>query len=57
MIIKDYLEEEFQKLRKINNFLSQEIDQYGNINIKIQIEEMIQKNTLAMCEIAKIIGE
>ena len=29
MIIKDYLEEEFQKLRKINNFLSQEIDQNG----------------------------
>ena len=57
MIIKDYLEEEFQKLRKINNLLSQEIDQYGNINIEIQIEEMIQKNILAMCEIAKIIGE
>ena len=57
MIIKDSLEKEFQRLRKINNLLNQEIDQYGNINIKIQLEEMIQKNTLAMCEIAKIIGE
>ena len=43
MIIKDSLEKEFQRLRKINNLLNQEIDQYGNINIKIQLEEMIQK--------------
>ena len=51
MEIKDYLIDELKRLNGRNDLLEKKLNT-GNTNIAI--EEMINKNTLAMCEIAKV---
>ena len=51
MEIKDYLLDEIKRLNRRNDLLEKALNT-GNNNIAI--EEMINKNTLAMCEIAKV---
>ena len=53
MIIREYLEKEIKRLNRINDLLENEAK--TNLAVSIQLEEMIQKNTLAMCEIAKVL--
>lgn len=51
MNIIDYLKDEMKRLNRRNDILEKEANKCTFINIAI--EEEIQKNALAMCEIAK----
>lgn len=53
MNIKDYLKDEMKRLNRRNDILEKEANKCTFINIAI--EEEIQKNALAMCEIANTI--
>lgn len=51
MKITDYLKDEMKRLNRRNDVLEKNINKNQYINLSI--EEEIQKNALAMCEIAK----
>lgn len=51
MEIKDYLMDEIKRLNRLNDDLEKTVDNSDNCNLAIYQE--IQKNALAMCEIAK----
>lgn len=51
MEIDDYLKDELKRLNRRNDLLEKEENRSEYTNLKL--EEMIQKNTLAMCEITK----
>ena len=53
MSITDYLKDEIKRLNRRNDLLEKEANKNQIVNLGI--EELIQKNTLAMCEIAKIL--
>ena len=53
MEIRDYLKDEMKRLNRRNDLLEKEINKSQFTSIAI--EEQIQKNTLAMCEIAKVL--
>ena len=53
MEIRDYLKDELKRLNRRNDLLEKEANKSQFVNLGI--EEAIQKNTLAMCEIAKIL--
>jgi len=52
--IKDYLKEEMKRLNRRNDLLEKNLNQ-SNI-VKIDIEEQIKNNVLAMCEITKTLN-
>lgn len=52
MNITDYLKDEIKRLNRRNDVLEKELNKSQSINLAI--DEEIQKNTLAMCEIAKV---
>lgn len=54
MEIKDYLKEEMKRLNRRNDLLEKNLNQ-SNI-VKIDIEEQIKNNVLAMCEITKTLN-
>ena len=51
MKIKDYMLDEMKRLNRRNDILEKQANKSEFINLGI--EEAIQKNALAMCEIAK----
>ncbi len=51
MDIKDYLKDEIKRLNRLNDSLEKTVNKSDNCNLAIYQE--IQKNALAMCEIAK----
>ena len=51
MDTKDCLKEELKRLNRRNDLLEEELNQ--KVNIRLDIEEQIKNNALAMCEIAK----
>lgn len=51
MNIRDYMLDEMKRLNRLNDNLEKTINQSDNLNLAIYQE--IQKNALAMCEIAK----
>ncbi len=53
MEIRDYLKDELKRLNRRNDLLEKEANKSQFINLGV--EEAIQKNTLAMCEIAKVL--
>ena len=53
MGIRDFLNDELKRLNRQNDLLEKEANKNQFVNLGI--EEAIQKNTLAMCEIAKIL--
>lgn len=53
METRDYLTDELKRLNRRNDLLEKNLNQNKFANIAI--EEQIQKNTLAMCEIAKVL--
>lgn len=52
MEIRDYLLDEMKRLNRRNDILEKNINK--NEFTSLGVEEAIQKNTLAMCEIAKV---
>ena len=52
METRDYLKDELKRLNRIHDLLENEVNKSQFTSIAI--EEQIQKNTLAMCEIAKV---
>ena len=52
MEIREYLLDEMKRLNRRNDMLEKNINKTEFANL--EIEEAIQKNTLAMCEIAKV---
>ena len=52
MEIRDYLLDEMKRLNRRNDILEKQANKTEFANL--EIEEAIQKNTLAMCEIAKV---
>lgn len=52
MEIHDYLKNEIRRLNRINDLLEEAINKSNYFNIATY--EVIQKNTLAICEIAKV---
>ena len=52
MEIRDYLLDEMKRLNRRNDMLEKNINKTESTNL--EIEEAIQKNSLAMCEIAKV---
>ena len=51
MEIEDYMLEEIKRLNRLNDNLEKAVNKSDNCNLAIYQE--IQKNALAMCEIAK----
>lgn len=51
MNIRDYMLDEMKRLNRLNDRLEETVDKSDNLNLAIYQE--IQKNALAMCEIAK----
>ena len=51
MEIEDYMLDEIKRLNRLNENLEEKINKNDNCNLAIYQE--IQKNALAMCEIAK----
>lgn len=51
MDIKDYLKDEIKRLNRLNDSLEKTANKSDSCNLAIYQE--IQKNALAMCEIAK----
>ena len=51
MEIKDYLKDELKRLNRRNDLLEKENN--TSQSYKLDIEEQIKNNALAMCEIAK----
>lgn len=52
MNIRDYLLDEMKRLNRLNDSLEKNINK--NEFTSLGVEETIQKNALAMCEIAKV---
>jgi hypothetical protein len=52
MDTQDYLKDELQRLNRRNDLLEKELN---NSICNLAIEEAIKENTLAMCEIAKVL--
>lgn len=48
---KDYLDDEIKRLNRLNDSLEKTVNKSNNCNLAIYQE--IQKNALAMCDIAK----
>ncbi len=53
MNTRDYLMDEFKRLNRRNDLLEKTANQ--SMTVSVAIEETMQKNTLAMCEIAKVL--
>lgn len=53
MEIKDYLLDELKRLNRQNDLLEKQVNKSDSILIPVY--EAINKNTLAMCEIAKVL--
>ena len=53
MTTREYLEEELKRLNRRNDLLEKEANK--SIVANVLVEDAIQKNTLAMCEIARIL--
>ena len=53
MKIEEYMLDELKRLNRRNDLLEKEINKNEFLNLTL--EEEIQKNTLAMCEIAKVL--
>lgn len=53
METKDYLKDELKRLNRRNDLLEKEVNKTTSTNLAI--EETIKNNTLAMCEIAKVL--
>ena len=54
MEIDDYLKDELKRLNRRNDLLEKTSNQNSATNLAL--EETIQKNTLAMCEITKVLN-
>lgn len=52
MKLEDYLLDEIKRLNRQNDLLEKSLNQGTN---DINVNQTIQKNTLAICEIAKVI--
>lgn len=55
MKIEDYLKDEIKRLNRMNDILEKEINKNDFFNLSAY--EEIQKNTSAMCDIAKVYCE
>ena len=53
MNVKDYLTDEFKRLNRRNDLLEKSNNKKQNYDLKI--EQQIENNTLAMCEIARVL--
>lgn len=54
MKVEDYMLDEIKRLNKLNSDLEKYVNYKNNTTANLAIYEQIQKNTLAMCEIAKV---
>lgn len=54
MKAEDYMLDEIKRLNKLNSDLEKYVNDKNNTTANLAIYEQIQKNTLAMCEIAKV---
>ena len=52
MNITEYLKDEIKRLNRINDLLEKEVNKSTYSNVITY--EIIQKNTLAICEVAKV---
>ena len=55
MEVKVYMLDELKRLNRRNDILEKEANKSEFLNLSL--EEAIQKNTLAMCEIAKVLSK
>ena len=54
MEVKDYLLDELKRLNRQNDLLEKQINKSEFVSVPVY--ETINKNTLAMCEIAKVLS-
>lgn len=54
MKTEEYMLDEIKRLNKLNSDLEKYMNDKNNTTANLAIYEQIQKNTLAMCEIAKV---
>lgn len=54
MKTEEYMLDEIKRLNKLNSDLEKYMNDKNSTTANLAIYEQIQKNTLAMCEIAKV---